>query len=327
MNILVATHAGGAARALLSSLVLFLALGRAVHGAEPASHQPPPALVDTNRQAVAQAIARLEKASADADAAIERWLVKGRSIDRTNDSALAELDRRIQNRLAEVDREYQDLVAGHPRNDAARVAYAGFLAESMRAEEQAQDQLETALTITTNNPDVYNNLANIYGHIGSVRQAFDFYERAIALNPAEPVYFHNFGTTVFLFRTDVREHYGINEQQVFDKALGLYDQAMRLDPTNYTLACDVALTYYGITPRRTEAALVAWTNALRWATTPVERESVEIHLARVKLLAGRLEEARAHLHAVTNQAHLDLRRRLERNLRKMSADPSLTDPS
>ncbi len=119
----------------------------------------------------------------------------------------------------------------------------------------------------------------------------------------------------------------LTSSRFFDKALGLYDQAMRLDPTNYTLACDVALTYYGITPRRTEAALVAWTNALRWATTPVERESVEIHLARVKLLAGRLEEARAHLNLVTNQAHLDLRRRLERNLKKMSADPSLTDPS
>ncbi len=216
MNILVATHAGGAARALLSSLVLFLALGRAVHGAEPASHQPPPALVDTNRQAVAQAIARLEKASADADAAIERWLVKGRSIDRTNDSALAELDRRIQNRLAEVDREYQDLVAGHPRNDAARVAYAGFLAESMRAEEQAQDQLETALTITTNNPDVYTTWPTFTAtSVRCAKPSISMSGRSPPIERRLAGYFPNLRTTVFSFALDVRESIaGVNEQQV-----------------------------------------------------------------------------------------------------------------
>jgi len=93
--------------------------------------------------------------------------------------------------------------------------------------------LEKALGLNAKDPAVYNNLANIYGHTGPVKKAFEFYAKAIELNPREPVYYHNFGTTVYLFRTDAKEFYGITEQQVFDKALGLYSNAMKFDPTNF----------------------------------------------------------------------------------------------
>src|SRR5262249_13861945 len=153
-----------------------------------------------------------------------------------------------------------------------------------------------------------------YGHHGPVTNAFDFYQKAIELNPLESVYYQNFGTTVFLFRKDAKEYYNINEQQVFDKALGLYDKAMKLDPTNFALATDVAETYYGIKPDRTEDALRSWTNALNIAHNEIEREGVYVHLARVKLHAGRFVEAQAHLNAITNQVYVDLKNRLTRNL-------------
>jgi len=184
----------------------------------------------------------------------------------------------------------------------------------MNDEEAAQVQLEKALELDTNNPEVYNNLANIYGHDGPTKKAFEFYQRAIELNPQESVYYHNFGTTVYLFRKDAREFYGITEQQVFDKALDLYAKAMKLDPTNFPLASDVAQTYYGIKPTRTEDALKAWTNALAIAHDEVEREGVYLHFARLKLHAERFDEARAHLKAVTNEMYFELKKRLARNI-------------
>ena len=66
------------------------------------------------------------------------------------------------------------------------------------------------------------------------------------------------------------EYYKIDEQQVFNKALDLYQQAMKYDPTNFELAQDVAQTYYGIKPVRTDEALSAWTNALKIAETDIE---------------------------------------------------------
>src|SRR5207245_11652843 len=138
------------------------------------------------------------------------------------------------------------------------VGYGSFLNE-LHDEDGAVAQWEKGRELDPKDPAVWNNLANFYGHEGEVKKAFAFYTKAIELNPNEPVYYHNFGTTVYLFRKDAKEYYGINEQEVFDKALVLYSNAMRLDPTNFPLASDIAQTYYGIRPTRVDEALNAWT--------------------------------------------------------------------
>ena len=224
-----------------------------------------------------------------------------------------ELNRRIHEKFAPIRKRYEDFIDAHPNHAHARVAYASFLGD-MHDEEGAQQQLEKALELDRKDPAVYNNLANIYGHTGPVKKAFEYYAKAIELNPSESVYYHNFGTTVYLFRKDAREFYGINEQQVFDKALELYAKAIKLDPTNFPLASDIAQTYYGIKPTRTEDALKAWTNTLHIAHDEIEREGVYLHFARLKLHAERFDEARAHLNAVTNAMYDDLKNRLAHNI-------------
>ncbi len=225
----------------------------------------------------------------------------------------ADLNRRIHEKFVPIRKRYEDFINAHPNHVKARVAFGSFLGD-MHDEEGAQQQLEKALELDAKDPAVYNNLANIYGHTGPVKKAFEFYAKAIELNPQESVYYHNFGTTVYLFRKDAREVFGINEQQVFDKALELYSKAIKLDPTNFPLASDVAQTYYGIKPTRTEDALKAWTNTLHIAHDEIEREGVYLHFARLKLHAERFGEARAHLNAVTNAMYDDLKNRLARNI-------------
>ena len=85
--------------------------------------------------------------------------------------------------------------------------------------------------------------------MGPVNKAFECYEMAITLNPEAAVYYHNFGTTVYLYRKDAREHYDIQEEEVFDKALALYGVAQKKEPKNFDLAEDIAQTYYGIRTR------------------------------------------------------------------------------
>ena len=128
------------------------------------------------------------------------------------------------------------------------------------------------------------------------------------------MYYHNLATLVYLYRKDAQTFYSLNEQQVFDKALGLYRKAVQLDPDNFELATDYAESYYGIRPLRTNDALMAWTNALTIAHNDTEREGVFIHLARIKTAAGRFDEARAQLDAVTNSIYADLKNRLQRNV-------------
>lgn len=223
------------------------------------------------------------------------------------------LNKRIHTRLDEVRKSYSDYLKRYPKSAKGYLAYGTFL-NDIGEEYEASLQYEKSREFDPSNPAVWNNLANYYGEFSPVTNAFAYYAKAIELDPTEPVYYENFATTVYLFRKDAREYYGINEQQVFDKALDLYRKAMKLVPDNFPLATDYAQSYYGIKPLRTNDALIAWTNALHVAHNDIEREGVLTHLARVKIAAGRFDEARDHLNAVTNALYGDLKRRLERNL-------------
>ena len=259
----------------------------------------------------------LEQLMEDDDAAlaeVDRWIQTNNALAATGAGQTKDaLNQRIHTRLDTVRTNYASFLRSHPDSARGFLAYGTFL-DDIGDEEAGKAQFEKAAQIDPKNPAAWNNLANYYGENGALTNAFADYARAIDLDPTEPVYYQNLATTVYLFRKDARAFYGINEQQVFDKALELYRKAVRLDPDNFSLAVDYAESYYGIKPLRTNDALVAWTNALNTAHNDVEREGVFIHLARVKTAAMLFDEARAQLDAVTNDFYADLKKLMERNL-------------
>jgi tetratricopeptide (TPR) repeat protein len=233
----------------------------------------------------------------------------------------AALNRRILARFEPVRKAYDDFLARHTNHARAHLAYAGFL-QDIFDEEAAVPHMEKAREIDPRNPAPWNNLANHYGHYGDVKKSFAYYAKAIELDPTESVYFQNFGTTVYLFRKDAMEFYDINEQQVFDKAMDLYAKARKLDPQDFPLATDLAQSYYGIRPFRTNDAFVAWTNAFNIARDDIEREGVHVHFARLNWMIGRTNEARLHLNAITNEMYAEIKDRLTRNLTNAPPDRS-----
>ena len=241
----------------------------------------------------------------------------------------ATLRARVEQRLKPVREAYDDFLRRHPDHARARLAYGSFL-NDIQEEEGAVQQWERARELDPGNPAAWNNLANYYSHRSPVKKAFEYYAKAIELNPQERVYYQNFAATVFLFRKDAMEFYQIEEQQVFDKALALYRQAMKLEPANFVLASDYAQSYYGIKPIRSADAIAAWQAALKIASNVTEREGVYLHLARFNLNAGRFDEARQYLNSVTNDVYGDLKKRLMRNLERQEAaakNADAADPS
>lgn len=270
--------------------------------------------------------ARLRELMVADDAVIDEvndW-VHTNQISATNLAAQAELNQRIRRRLDDVKQQYETFLKQHPESARGYLAYGSFL-NDIGDEEAARTAYENSRQLDPKNPAVWNNLANYYGEFSPVTNAFKDYAEAIRLDPGQPVYYQNFATTVYLFRKDAESFYHITEPEVFDKALELYRQALRLDTNNFVLATDYAESYYGIKPLRTNDALAAWTNALKTAHTDVEREGVELHLARVKISIGHWEEARAELDRVTNSTYTDMKRVLERNLRERSQPTPTTN--
>ena len=226
---------------------------------------------------------------------VDKWIQENRSFAAKGAGVpAAELNARITARFAPVRKAYEDFLQRHPDHARAHLAYGSFLSD-IRDEEGGEKEWNKALELDPKNPATWNNLANHYGHDGPVKKAFEYYAKAIELDPTESVYYHNLGTTVYLFRKDAKEYYKIDEQAVFDKALDLYAKAIKLDPTNFALATDVASTYYGIKPTRTDDALNAWSNALKIANTDVEREGVYIHLARLEFECGTASRSRKRI--------------------------------
>ncbi len=244
----------------------------------------------------------------------DKWIAESRSFTNAAvDSPKTTLTARINQRFDQVKKEYEDFLFSHPNHARAHLAYGSFL-NDRQDPDGAIKQWEKARELDPKNPAAWNNLANEYAHHSPITKAFDYYEKAIELNPKESTYYYNFATTVYVFRTDAREHYHITDDQVFDKALDLYHTAVKLDPNNFVLASDYAQSFYGTKPPRWADGLVAWEGALKLAHDEIEREGVYIHMARIKWHLGRLSEARDNLAAVTNEMYLTVKKTLDRNI-------------
>ncbi len=227
----------------------------------------------------------------------------------------AALAAKIDQRLEPVKQAYEDFLLKHSDHVDARLAYGSFLNE-LGEEDDAIVQWEKARSLDPKNPSPWNNLANVYAHIGPIKKAFQYYEKAIELDAEEPVYLQNLATVTYLFRKDAAETYRIDEEAVFNKSLDLYRRAMKLDPTNIVLATDYAQSFYGIRPMRTDDAISAWNHALTLAKSEVEKQGIYLHLARVELNSGKFTEADRHLGMVSDPEMQDLKDRLRKNLER-----------
>ena len=272
-------------------------------------------------------LAQLMAADDAATTEVDKWIQGNNTFAAQGAGESKEaLNRRIRARLDPVRKDYEDFLRRYPDFARGYLAYGSFL-NDIGEEEAAGVQYRKAALLDPKNPAAWNNLANYYGEHGPITNAFVDYAKAIELNPAEPVYYQNLATMVYLFRKDARAFYGISEQQVFDKALALYRQAMKLAPDDFVLATDYAQNYYGIKPLRTNDALLAWTNALQIARDDNEREGVYIHIARIEVAAGRFADAQAQLDVVTNTAFFELRNRIQRNLAERENPPANQTPA
>ncbi len=285
---------------------------------------PATAVAETN-SAAEREYENILDADDAAQAEADKWIRENNDF-RANGAGVpdAELNRRIRDRFEPVRKAYEEFIRRYPNHARARIAYGSFLGD-LQDEAGAQQQWEKALELDPKNPAIYNNLAGTYSESGPAQKAFDYFSKAIELNPSEGLYYHNFGNSMFVLRKQAMQYYHLTEQQVFAKVLLLYSNAVRLSPENFPFASDLAQTYYAVQPFPADDALKCWTNALKLAHDDLERQGVYVHLARVKMVAGHLDEARAQLKEVSNENYGALKASLLRKMEERE-HPSTNSP-
>jgi len=271
---------------------------------------------------------KLLEADDAAQVEVDRWITENNQF-RAQGGGIEQalLNKKIERTFEPVKKAYEDFLAVHSEHARARLAYGSFL-NDIHEEEAAQAQWEKARELDPKNPAAWNNLANHYGHNGPVKKAFEYYAKAIELDPTESTYYFNLATTVYLFRREATNYYNLNQQQVFEKAMVLYRKALQLDPENFALATDYAQSYYGFKPTLTgnaeedrkitekhfNDAMTAWQAAFKLAKDDIERQGVLIHYARVQINADRFEAARTNLNAVSNEMYTTTKKNLLKKL-------------
>ncbi len=241
---------------------------------------------------------------------VEAWTDPGAA---TNEASRLTLKQRVKEAEDGVRQAYEDFLGRHPDHARAHLAFGGFLNE-VQDEDGAFEQWEKGRQLDPKNPAAWDDLGNYYGHHGPVTNAFIYYQKAIDLDPSQSVYYHNLAVTVYMFRQDAEQFYHMSEQDVFDKALALYREAIKRAPDDFILATDYAECFYGTNPPRWEQGLVAWQDALKCAHDDTEREGVYIHLARINWKLSRYDESQHWLDLVTNTGYGALKNRIARNL-------------
>jgi len=306
--------------ALIISIILTLAAlhtvaSESIQSPSQSTNKPDILIVDDEAEKEYQKLLDLDD---EAQEEIDEWVKQSYNVS-TNSPALANvsLKLKIEQKLDSVKQAYENFLKKYPNHVKARIAYASFLSD-LGKEDESFKQLQIAKETDPKNPAVWNNLANYYGHNDQATNAFVHYQKAIELKPSESVYYKNYATAIYMFREEAMEFFHLTEEQVIEKAIQLYKTALELDPKNFFIANDLAQTYYGFKLPKMPAknlkndkriqeiadkAIKAWERAGLVARDELEKQGVNIHIARWLIDSGRPEEARKYLDTVNLEVY------------------------
>ena len=249
---------------------------------------------------------------------ITSWIHNNLERIQENETERDALALRIRDRLSPIRQQYTKFLKRHPNHAQARVAYGSFLTH-IDHRQGAIDQWKMALKTDPKNAAALNNLAIHLGTIAlqsrqttGIQEAFRALDKAIQLNPKEPLYRHNYATLLCSFRKPAARHYKIKPQQITQKAIGEYDAAIKLSPKRFEYAADRAEAFLDLAPFPHAEAILAWQLALEIAETPDERDWAHLQTAIAHYKGKKWKQVEGSLKLMTGEHHQSLASQLRR---------------
>ncbi len=227
-----------------------------------------------------------------------------------------ELTRRAQQILS----AYESYLEDNPRDVNGLILYGKFLRR------MGQPRHATGLFLEADKIDprlavVKQNIANYLVEEGRLADALPFLLKAVELEPKEPVYHHQLGTFLFLFKEDLLS-LGIASAQTNDRSMHeAFRSASKLAPGNFEYKLRYAQSFFDISDPDWDKALGVWQDLRNQARDrPVsEREYLALGEARTMTQLGRGKEAVTILKTITSPSLRATRESLIKELKESDA--------
>jgi tetratricopeptide (TPR) repeat protein len=227
-----------------------------------------------------------------------------------------ELTRRAQQILS----AYESYLEDNPRDVNGLILYGKFLRR------MGQPRHATGLFLEADKIDprlavVKQNIANYLVEEGRLADALPFLLKAVELEPKEPVYHHQLGTFLFLFKEDLLS-LGIASVQTNDRSMHeAFRTASKLAPDNFEYKLRYAQSFFDISDPDWDKALGVWQDLRNQARDrPVsEREYLALGEARAMTQLGRGKEAVTILKSITSPSLRATRESLIKELKESDA--------
>ncbi|EDY22221.1 hypothetical protein CfE428DRAFT_0346 [Chthoniobacter flavus Ellin428] len=212
--------------------------------------------------------------------------------------------------MKKMEHIFADLDAKYPRDAAIWNGHAEFLWET-GDHNRAVKTWQEAEKIDPNNGVVLDHLGGNAVAVGEVKQAAEYYARAIHSAPDKADYHFSYANVVFLFRHDLHDAAHPDSDSRIAEALQHFAEAVRLQPLNAEYARAFAETFYSLPQPDWQAALKAWQHLCEIST---QKDFALVNIARVHMKLGNKPEARAALAQVQDPKFARMKGRLSERI-------------
>ncbi len=203
--------------------------------------------------------------------------------------------------LQEVSHGYERLLQDNPKFAAAYAAY-GYMLSKVDMRKESAALLLKANELDPEIPLVKNQLGNLLAEDGKPLQAVNYYLSAIKLAPTEPLYHYQLGTLLAEARDDFVQSGEWTRAAVDHAMIEAFRRAAELAPDRFEFVYRYGESFYDVLEPDWNEALKVWSGLEARAATPIERQTLRLHLANVRLKMEQRDEARSLLATVTDPA-------------------------
>lgn len=185
---------------------------------------------------------------------------------------------------------YDRFVREHPEFVPGLVSY-GLLLDRLGMHDEALPLFLQANALDSQIAVVKNQLGNYQRAEGEVASALGYYLAATDLEPQEPLYHFQIGQLLLENREALVEADVLSEDEYDERMLEAFHRASQLgsnDEIQY--AYHHGMAYYGLLKPRWEEALEHWTELEGRYFSPLEKQTIRLHRAKVLAEMGYFDQ-------------------------------------